>query len=553
MNNFLGLDGEGEAYASGLTGEGVVVGVIDTGIWPEHPSFADDGTYPQPDIAPLEDTADLPACNFGNTAQNPQDAPFTCNNKLLGAREMLGTYRALVPTLPSEFDSARDDNGHGTHTASTAAGDANVTATVFDRFKGTVSGIAPRAQIIAYKALGEDGGFTSDLVAAIDQAVADGVDVINYSIGGGASTVSADTIAFLFAADAGVFSAVSAGNDGPDPSTIGGPADVPWVTSVGANTQLRFYDGYIKLGNGRSYRGASVTHGTPTAEFIDAEFAGKTPADPDLDPALCIEGSLDPVKVAGKIVLCLRGGNGRVAKSEEVHDAGGIGMVLYNQTDVDTLFSDNFFVPTVMIDNTPGVEIKTWLATSGSHTGRLAGGAIGRAPFYSPTMANFSSRGPNPTGGNIIKPDVTAPGVQILAGNSPLGDAESGPQGQLFQAIAGTSMSSPVVAGLYALLKQAHPDWTPAAAKSALMTSANTKVKDNDRVTQATPFAMGSGMARPGKPAQRGSAFDPGLIYDTGFDQYLGICATRVRRHSTTRPPPARRWPMPAFRSPRPT
>ena len=320
-----------------------------------------------------------------------------------------------------------------------------------------------------------------------------------------------------------MFSAVSAGNSGPDPSTIGGPADVPWVTSVGANTQLRFYEGYIKLGDGRSYRGASVTHGTPTAEFIDAEFAGKTPADPDLDPALCIEGSLDPVKVAGKIVLCLRGGNGRVAKSEAVLDAGGIGMVLYNQTDVDNLFSDNFFVPTVMIDNTPGVEIKTWLATSGSPI--RDGWRAARSDVRRSIRRRWRTSPPadrTRPAADIIKPDMTAPGVQILAGNSPLGDAESGPQGQLFQAIAGTSMSSPVVAGLYALLKQAHPDWTPAAAKSALMTSANTKVKDNDRVTQASPFAMGSGMARPGKPAQRGSAFDPGLIYDAGFDQYLG-------------------------------
>jgi subtilisin family serine protease len=121
----------------------------------------------------------------------------------------------LVGVAPGEFDSARDNNGHGTHTASTAAGDAGVQASIFDRNVAVISGIAPRAQVIAYKALGDLGGFTSDLAAAIDQAVADGVDVINYSVGGGAQTVGADTIAFLFAADAGVFSAVSAGNDGP--------------------------------------------------------------------------------------------------------------------------------------------------------------------------------------------------------------------------------------------------------------------------------------------------------------------------------------------------
>ena len=520
LYDFLGLNGKGEAWGSGITGQGVVVGVIDTGIWPEHPSFADDGTYSAPEM-PLDTTA-RSACDFGNTAANAHDAAFTCNNKLIGARQMLDSYRSLVGSESNEFDSARDDNGHGTHTASTAAGNADIRATIFNRFKGTISGIAPRAQIIAYKALGEQGGFTSDLVAAIDQAVADGVDVINYSVGGGAATVTSDTIAFLFAARAGVFSAVSAGNDGPDAATIGGPADVPWVTAVGANTQLRFYDGYIKLANGKTYRGSSVTHGTRNAEFIDAAAAGISPADPDLNPALCLSGSLNPARVAGKIVLCLRGGNGRIAKSQAVFDAGGIGMVLYNETDVDTLFSDNFFLPTVMVDHTPGTAIKAWLATPGSHRGRLAAGAIGRSPFASPTMAYFSSRGPNPTGADIIKPDLTAPGVQILAGQTPLNSPESGPQGQLFQAIAGTSMSSPIVAGLYALLKQAHPDWTAAEAKSALMTTADTRVKDNDRVTQAAPFAMGSGMAQPGKPGQRGSAFDPGLVFDAGFSDYLG-------------------------------
>ena len=231
-SDFLGLTGPGRAYASGLTGEDVVVGVIDTGIWPEHPSFADDGSYGPSPLGPL-DESERSSCDFGNTAQNANDAPFTCNNKLIGARQMLDTYRALVGADPDEFDSARDDDGHGTHTASTAAGNAGVEASIFGRDYGEVSGIAPRARIIAYKGLGNQGGFTSDLAAAIDQAVADGVDVINYSVGGGANLASADAIAFLFAADAGVWVATSAGNSGPDAGTIGGPADVPWVTAVG--------------------------------------------------------------------------------------------------------------------------------------------------------------------------------------------------------------------------------------------------------------------------------------------------------------------------------
>ncbi|HOV02635.1 MAG TPA: S8 family peptidase [Dermatophilaceae bacterium] len=513
LYDFLGLDGRSESWRSGLTGAGVTVGVIDTGIWPEHPSFADDGSYPV--HAPL-DTSVGSACAFGNTAHNPGDAAFTCNNKLVGARVFLDTYRANSGLTAEEFDSARDNEGHGTHTASTAAGNANVQAQILGVDKGMTSGIAPRAQVIAYKALGEGGGYTSDLVAAIDQAVADGVDVINYSIGGGAATVAADTLAFLFAADAGVYSAVSAGNSGPGAKTIGGPADVPWVTSVGANTQPTFYQGTIEAG-GKRYLGASVTKGVGPAKFVDAAAAGSE---------LCLEGQLNPAKVAGAIVLCKRGGNGRVAKSAEVLRAGGVGMVLFNAVDVDTLFSDTFFVPTVMIDFTPGTQLKAWIAGTPNPVGRLVSGGFGTSPFYSPTMAYFSSRGENPTAGDIIKPDITAPGVQIMAGNTPKPSGNSQPSGELFQAIAGTSMSSPVVAGSYALLKQAHPTWSPAAAKSALMTTANTAVRDNDRVSAAGPFAMGSGMVDLGEPRSRGSAYQPGLVYDAGFTDYLGfLCA----------------------------
>ncbi len=513
LYDFLGLDGRGESWSSGMNGAGVTVGVIDTGIWPEHPSFADDGTYPAHE--PL-DTSVGSACAFGNTTHNPHDAAYACNNKLVGARVFLDTYRANTGLTAEEFDSARDNEGHGTHTASTAAGNAGVRAQIFGVDKGTTSGIAPRAQIIAYKALGDSGGYTSDLVAAIDQAVADGVDVINYSIGGGASIVSADTLAFLFAADAGVFAAVSAGNNGPGAKTIGGPADVPWVTSVGANTQPTFYQGFIEAG-GKLFQGASVTKGVGPARFVDAAAAGSE---------LCLAGQLDPSKVTGAIVLCKRGGNGRVAKSEEVLRAGGVGMVLFNAVNVDTLFSDTFFVPTVMIDNTPGLQIKAWIAGSPNPVGRLVSAGIGTSPFYSPTMAYFSSRGENPTAGDIIKPDITAPGVQIMAGNTPKPSGNAQPAGELFQAIAGTSMSSPVVAGSYALLKQAHPDWTPAMAKSALMTTADTRVRDNDRVSQAGPFAMGAGMVDLGKPADKGSAYRPGLVYDAGFLNYLGfLCA----------------------------
>ncbi|HSG42695.1 MAG TPA: S8 family serine peptidase [Anaerolineales bacterium] len=502
--DFLGLTEAGGAYAKGYTGEGVVVGVIDSGIWPEHPSFADDGTFPP---APVLDNS-RPTCEFGNSAHNPNDVPFTCNNKLVGARQMLDTYRFFIGATPDEFDSARDDNGHGTHTASTAAGNAGVEAVVFGLPRGTVSGIAPRAQIIAYKGLGDLGGFTSDLAASIDQAVADGVDVINYSIGGGASGPGADEIAFLFADAAGVFVATSAGNSGPGASTLGNPGTMPWLMTVGASTQSRFFQGTVVLGDGSEYVGASMTSGVGSAPLVDAEFAGGD---------LCIPGTLDPGLVAGKIVLCRRGAIARVGKSQAVLDAGGVGMIMYENTDDNSLFSDPHFVPSVHVDNTPGLAIKAYIASASSPTAELVTEQLGEWP-NAPTMTYFSSRGPNPISPDIIKPDITAPGIHILAGNSPF--AIGGVQGELFQAIAGTSMSSPHIAGVGALLKQAHPDWSPAMIKSAMMTTAYQDVKDNDRVSPADPFDMGAGHVNPGGQWIKGSVAEPGLAYDAGLFEY---------------------------------
>ena len=505
---FLGLTDAGGAYAKGYTGEDVVVGVIDSGIWPEHPSFADDGSYGPSPVGPLDDSR--PSCEFGNTSHNPADAPFECNNKLLGARQMLDTYRLFIGADPDEFDSARDDDGHGTHTASTAAGNAGVEASMYGIPRGEVSGIAPRARVIAYKGLGNLGGFTSDLAASIDQAVADGVDVINYSVGGGASGPGADEISFLFAADAGIFVATSAGNSGPNPATLGNPGTMPWMTTVGASTQSRFYEGTVTLGNGDSFPGASITAGAESATLVDAADAGGD---------LCIPGTLDETKVAGNVVLCRRGAIARADKSRAVFEAGGIGTILYNNSDADNLYTDTHWTPTVHIDNTPGLEIKGYIASEGSSaSARIDCCGIGDWPA-APSMTIFSSRGPNPVSPDIIKPDITAPGLQILAGNSPFPDPGGFP-GELFQAIGGTSMSSPHVAGLFALLKQAHPDWSPAIAKSAIMTTAHQDVRDNDRSSPADPFDMGAGHVRPNGQANKGSMFQPGLAYDAGLFEY---------------------------------
>ena len=514
---FLGLTQAGGAYASGINGSGVTVGVIDTGIWPEHPSFSGAG-FP----APVGVAAGIP-CEFGNTAHNPNDAPFTCNNKLIGARQMLDTYRALIGAEDFEFDSARDDNGHGTHTSSTAAGNANVPAFSSGTgrnpsriFRGNITGIAPRAHVIMYKGLGVQGGFTSDLTAAINQAVADGVDVINYSIGGGPSLTGGDDIAFLFAANAGVFVATSAGNSGPGPDTVGGPGSVPWLTTVGANTQTRSFQGTVVLKGGGTYKGVSFTDSLGQGGFFPQYFSLVDAASHASGPTpdLCVPGTLSP-SVAGKIVLCRRGVIGRVAKSEAVMLAGGRGMIMYENDDKGDLMSDTHFVPTVHVDNTPGLAIKAYIAAGGAPQAALQNKQIGVTP-WAPSTTQFSSRGPNGIAPDLIKPDITAPGIQILAGASPF-PGPGAVAGELFQAIAGTSMSSPHLAGLFALMKQANPSFPAAAAKSAFMTTATQNVVDNDRVTPAGPFAAGAGHANPGKPATAGSAFRPGLVYNTGI------------------------------------
>jgi subtilisin family serine protease len=511
--DFLGLTDAGGAYDSGYTGEGVVVGIIDTGIWPEHPSFADDGTLPEPELL-----QDVP-CEFGNTAHNPDDAEFECQNKLVGARDMRTLYNSLIG--PELYDSARDDDGHGSHTASTAAGNADVSAEIFGIDRGTISGLAPRAHVIAYKGCGELGCFGGDLADAIDEAVADGVDVINYSIGSATpSLTGADDIAFLYAADAGVFVATSAGNSGPGDSTLGGPATVPWLTSVGASHHDRMFQGSVELGDGSEFFGASVTDGVGPAELVDAAQLGNESCNPDV--------RFIP-RPENKIVLC-KGAVQRAAKSRAVMEQGGVGVVIYNDAPHQTLPSDNHYLPAVHVSNADGLAIKDYIATlpgrgrpQNRPQAEIIGGESVERPVHS-FMAYFSSRGPvgSPASADIIKPDVTAPGVQILAANSPAEGFDA--PGQLFQAIQGTSMSSPHAAGLFALLKQAHPEWSPAAAKSAMMTTARQDVFKEDQTTPADPFDMGAGHVDPSGPtAAPNSMFNPGIVYDAGFFEYLGF------------------------------
>lgn len=500
-----------ELGGAATAGEGVIVGVIDSGIWPEHPSFSDPdprgNAYPAP-VWGGTGTGD--GCNFGDTAFNPNDAPFTCNNKLIGAYDFTDTYKAVIGLIPTEFDSARDSNGHGSHTSSTAAGNGRVEATLLGVPRGRVSGIAPRAHVVMYKGCGLEGCFNSDTLASIQQATIDGVDVVNYSISGGGSPYSdAVSLGFLDAYAAGVLVVPSAGNAGPGADTVAHRE--PWTLTVGASTTNRHFLASLTLEADNSdtliVEGATVTGGisTPTPVVFPpagAELCEATPGGADPFP---------PGTFSGEIVLCDRGDFARVGKSYNVAQGGAGGMILMNPTH-EGLSTDNHFIPSLHIEDTETVAVKAFMA---SHTG-VMGTLTDSAPslVQGDVMAAFSSRGGPGQSLGISKPDVTAPGVQILAGHTPMPEDQlGGPPGELFQAIQGTSMSAPHATGAAALLVAAHPTWSPGQVKSALMLSARTHdIFKEDGATPADSFDMGSGRILPSRAAEV-----PLTISDTAF------------------------------------
>lgn len=489
------LGGQGKA------GEGVVVGVLDSGIWPEHPSFSDPDPSGKPYAAPAHQPSQ---CKFGS--ETTGDAEFHCNNKLIGAYRFMDTYEAVVGLGAGEFKSARDDDGHGTHTASTAAGNAKVPAKIFGVDRGLISGIAPRAQVIMYKVCGAQGCFSSDSAAAVDQAIQDQVNAINFSISGGSNPYAdAVELAFRNAYDHGIFVAASAGNSGPGLNTTDHRG--PWVTTVAASTSNRAFVSTVSLkasnGDTLNLQGSSLMGGISTP----------TPVIASPDPACGVQPA---GTFHGEIVVCVRGlgGLGRVQKGFNALNAGAGGMILRNPTVQDTE-TDNHFLPAVHLDAPAGDQLVAFLS---GHTGVTATFTPGvKTPATGDIMAAFSSRGGPAQTLGVSKPDVTAPGVQILAGASPLHvDVAAGPNGELFQAIAGTSMSSPHVAGAGALLKALHPDWTPGQIKSALMTTAKTKgVVKEDGVTPADSFDYGSGRI------DLNAAGNPGITFDETAANYV--------------------------------
>lgn len=457
----------------------------------------------------------------------------SCNRKLIGARYFCNGYEATNGKMneSTEYRSPRDSDGHGSHTASIAAGRYVFPASTLGYARGVAAGMAPKARLAAYKVCWNAGCYDSDILAAFDAAVNDGVDVISLSVGGVVVPYYLDAIAIgsFGAVEQGVFVSASAGNGGPGGLTVTNVA--PWVTTVGAGTLDRDFPADVKLGNGKIISGVSVYGGPGLApgKLYPLIYSGSEGTGDGYSSSLCLEGSLDPKLVKGKIVLCDRGINSRAAKGDVVKKAGGVGMILANGVfDGEGLVADCHVLPATAVGASAGDEIRRYIsASSKSNSPPTAtivfkGTRLGVRP--APVVASFSARGPNPESPEILKPDVIAPGLNILAAWPDKVGPSSVPTDNRrteFNILSGTSMACPHVSGLAALLKAAHPDWNPAAIRSALMTTAYTvdnrgeTMIDESTGNTSTVLDFGSGHVHPQK------AMDPGLVYDISTFDYV--------------------------------
>jgi subtilisin family serine protease len=554
---FLGLEDQDGGLRADLKlrGEDIVVGVIDSGVAPNHPSLADKveliprmcrgrwaetswlGLWlcaPYRNDPPTELMYDPPIGFTGTCQAGPGFEPTDCNNKVVGARFYLDGFVTRNELDPREFRSPRDADGHGTHVATTIVGNA-VDASLFGTRVARVAGIAPRARVAVYKGCWVKPGetratcATSDLARAVDDAVADGVDIINYSLGSMETDLSApDDLALLNAFDAGVLTVVAAGNDGPELDTIGSPSSAPWVLTVGASTQSgTLFDEAIRVTAPEDIAGV--------IPMREASFTPKLTSEDPIEEALVevddgqvtrsngsagsVRDACEPVQngddLDGRIALIERGGCEFTVKLMHAEEAGAIGVVVYNNTSDDPTVMNgdvgSVDIPAVMIGAADGDFLLDVLAGGDEVRVELAKGTFISLSESGNQMADFSSRGPPLSDLNFLKPDVTAPGVAILAGTTPA--PANGLQGETFQYFSGTSQAAPEVTGVAILLKEAHPDWSPGELKSALMTSAHQSVVNSDGEA-ATPFDRGSGHIDANK------ANDPGLVYTSEYRDY---------------------------------
>ncbi|XP_020207896.1 subtilisin-like protease SBT5.4 [Cajanus cajan] len=536
--DFLGLERNGEFPEASVwrktKGEDIIIGNIDTGVWPESKSFSDEGFGPIPKrwrgICKTEDKV-------------------RCNRKLIGTRYFAkGLEASIGRKLNGSILSARDYEGHGSHTLSTAGGNFVHGANAFGNGNGTASGGSPKARVAAYKACWPQdifggGCFEADILAALEAAISDGVDVISMSLGSDSPPEfyqSAISIGSFHAVANGITVVASAGNSGPSPATIGN--NEPWILTVAASTIDRNFASYVTLGDKKTFKGASLSeHGLPSNKMYPLIGAFDASLDKEVAMAApyCLNGTLDAKKVKGKILVCLRGGGfGRTAKGEVAASVGAVGMILANDEESgNEIISDPHVLPTTQVDFTSGTYIYNYINRTKYPVAYISRVETQLGVKPNPFVASFSSRGPNQLEAAILKPDVTAPGVNIIAAFSEAispTELDSDKRRTPFITMSGTSMSCPHVAGLVGLVKSVHPDWSPAAIKSAIITTATTQ--DNSRkpildasLNKSTPFDYGAGHIRPNR------AVNPGLVYDQNITDHLNFLCARGYNSSLLR------------------
>ncbi|KAK7284161.1 hypothetical protein RJT34_18902 [Clitoria ternatea] len=521
---FLGLNPARENgwYQSGF-GHGTIIGVLDTGVWPESPSFNDHGMPP----VPKKWKGICQAGKFFNSS--------TCNRKLIGARYFTKGHLAVSPLRIPEYLSPRDSSGHGTHTSSTAGGVAVPEAGVFGYGAGVARGMAPGAHIAVYKVCWYNGCYNSDIMAAMDVAIRDGVDILSLSLGGFPVPLYDDSIAIgsFRAMEHGISVVCAAGNNGPVAMSVANEA--PWIATVGASTLDRKFPALVHMGNGKTLYGESMYpmgshHLIRNGKEIELVYV----TDVDTESQFCLKGSLPRDKVKGKMVVCDRGVNGRAEKGQVVKEAGGVAMILANtEINMEEDSVDVHVLPATLVGFDESVTLKDYINSTVRPLGRIefGGTVIGRG-VRAPAVARFSSRGPSFQNPSILKPDVIAPGVNIIAAwpqnLGPTGLPEDSRRVN-FSVMSGTSMACPHVSGIAALIHSAHPKWSPAAIKSAIMTTAvetdhtGRPILDEDK--PAGVFDMGAGHVNPDR------ALSPGLVYDIRPHEYvIHLCSLGYTR-----------------------
>ncbi|XP_050205867.1 subtilisin-like protease SBT1.2 [Mercurialis annua] len=513
---FLGLNPANDQdswYKSGF-GRGAIIGVLDTGVWPESPSFDDRG-MPQ-----------VPKKWRGICQEGQEFNSSNCNKKLIGARFFTKGHRVASTRTSTdiyqEYVSPRDSHGHGTHTSSTAGGASVPMASVLGIGAGIARGMAPGAHIAVYKVCWINGCYSSDILAAMDLAIRDGVDVLSLSLGGFPLPLFADSIAIgsFRAIEHGISVVCAAGNNGPLQNSVANEA--PWIATIGASTLDRKFPAIVRLGNGKFLYGESMYPGNRLSN-TERELELVYVTGGDTGSEFCFRGSLPKEKVRGKMVVCDRGVNGRAEKGQAVKEAGGAAMILTNtEINLEEDSVDVHVLPATLIGYAEALRLKTYINTTSKPKAQIIFGGTVIGKSKAPAIAQFSGRGPSLTNPSILKPDVIAPGVNIIAAwpqnLGPTGLPDD-PRRVNFTVMSGTSMACPHVSGIAALIRSSHPRWTPAAVKSAIMTTA--EVTDHsgqpimDGNKPAGLFAIGSGHVNPER------AINPGLIYDIRPDEYV--------------------------------